>query len=256
MSMFTRQSPDVHLLVIQHTDMAPGGIFEQGLRTRGCTLTILSPFEGDPLPQSPGIFSGLVVLGGPQHAFDDQAGPHFPQLMALMRAFETLGKPVAGICLGCQLLARAHGGTPKALGFLELGFSRHTLTPAGKADPVLGNLDLPPLMSFHEDTFDLPENAVLLARGDRCRNQAFRAGEVSYGFQFHLEVTRDIAGRWIDQFKRGKIDAYDNHRKGFQTTALDEMETGLESYIHDSETFCDRIAENWLALVSRRNRLR
>ena len=55
---------------------------------------------------------------------------------------------------------------------------------------------IPYTSSFNEDTFDLPQNAVLLASGEGCRNQAFRMNDRVYGFQFHLEATDATARSW------------------------------------------------------------
>ncbi len=256
MSIFTSLKPRVHILVIQNSDLAPGGIFAETLRKNNCTLTILAPPDGDPIPEETGVYAGLVVLGGPQHASDDDASPYFPALMELMRKFEDQDKPVAGLCLGCQLLARAYGSAPKSLGFLELGFVQHSLTREAKTDPVFTQVQLPPLMGFHEDTFDLPEHAVLLVQGDNCKNQCFRAGRVSYGFQFHFEVNHSIVGQWLDQFRSGEQNTYEEYRKDFDNQTLAQIEKGLETYIADSETFCHRIVENWLTLVNWQRRIR
>jgi GMP synthase (glutamine-hydrolysing) len=53
-----------------------------------------------------------------------------------------------------------------------------------------------PSWQWHDDAFDLPEGAVLLLRGERGRHQAFRWGGAVYGFQCHLEVTREMAAEW------------------------------------------------------------
>ena len=46
---------------------------------------------------------------------------------------------------------------------------------------------------WHGDTFDLPENAVRLARSQACLNQAFQIGRRAVGLQFHLETTLESA---------------------------------------------------------------
>ena len=50
---------------------------------------------------------------------------------------------------------------------------------------------------WHDDTFDIPAGAVVLASSAGCANQAFRYGERAYGLQFHPEVTPAILEDWI-----------------------------------------------------------
>src|SRR5206468_4020034 len=52
----------------------------------------------------------LIVMGGPQQAYDDNSGPWLRQTKELMRRTTKEGLPVLGICLGAQLLAEAMGG--------------------------------------------------------------------------------------------------------------------------------------------------
>jgi GMP synthase-like glutamine amidotransferase len=50
------------------------------------------------------------------------------------------------------------------------------------------------VVHWHEDTFDLPEGAELLARSDLYAHQAFRVG-TAYGLQFHVEIGFRERGR-------------------------------------------------------------
>ncbi|MDQ7830241.1 MAG: molybdopterin-dependent oxidoreductase [Desulfovibrionaceae bacterium] len=238
------------ILVVQHSERAPGGDFVKGLARLGALPTTVNPARGDDLPESPEGFDALVVLGGPQHASDDAASPHFPALLALMRAFDAENRPVAGICLGAQLLARAHGGRPQPMGRLEFGFTTLAATAEGQVDPVLGPaLPLPRLMEFHEDTFDLPPGAVALVTGQACPNQCFRVGAASYGFQFHLEVDSVIASNWITLFRQGGIDTYAPYREAYGESYFAGLAADLPVLVAESQEFCRRVVRNWLALA-------
>ena len=237
------------VLVVGLEDIAPGGNFTKALLREGAVLDTVRPDKGEPLPGGHDAYDALVVLGGPQHAADDEGNPFFAPLMALMRAFDAARKPVAGLCLGCQLLARAHGANTWNTGELEFGFVRHVHTPEAEADPVIGPaLPLPGLMEFHEDSFDLPAGAALLVRGEACANQCFRVGHASYGFQFHLEADAPVVAAWIDQFRAGGIDAYRPYRERFGDAFLDAMAAELPPMAARSDAFCREVARAWLRL--------
>jgi GMP synthase-like glutamine amidotransferase len=56
------------------------------------------------------------------------------------------------------------------------------------------------VFQWHNETFDLPKEAVLLAQGNVIKNQAFRLGS-ALGVQHHPEVTKDIISRWAMELR-------------------------------------------------------
>ncbi|TVM15945.1 molybdopterin oxidoreductase [Oceanidesulfovibrio indonesiensis] len=242
-------SAQPRILVVQNHEHAAPAALGRELERMGAALDIRMPFEGDALPETPENHAGLVVLGGPQHAFDDADNPYFAPLMRLMRKFDAQRKPVAGVCLGCQLLARAWGGRHRNCGTFEFGFTELSLTTEGENDPILGG-PLPRLMEFHEDSFIPPEGATLLATGESCENQCFRIGNASYGFQFRFEVDSKILDNLLTLFRGGEMEKYNNYLDKYDGCIFESMEAELPLLLEESQDFCRRVAENWLKLCA------
>jgi len=53
------------------------------------------------------------------------------------------------------------------------------------------------VLHWHGDTFDLPENAALLASSDIYTNQAFEVGNNILALQFHIETTQENFEKWL-----------------------------------------------------------
>jgi GMP synthase (glutamine-hydrolysing) len=130
-------------------------------------------------------------------AYEESSYPFLAAEKALVRAAVDAHVPVLGICLGAQLIADAFGGNarPGQHG-LEAGFIDVDYTDAGASDPVTGKLSRS-VLSWHQDTFDLPSGATLLASSQRYL-QAFRLGS-ALGIQFHPEASAELVEIWAGQ---------------------------------------------------------
>jgi GMP synthase-like glutamine amidotransferase len=244
-----REAPAARILVIRNHDVSPPGLLLGHLERRNFAVDMAHPYRGEPLPESPDGYAGLIVLGGPQDAYDDPAAPFLQNEMRLMKSFDAHGRAVAGICLGCQLLARAYGGIVHPMNELEFGFTPLSLTKEGERDPVLCG-PVPAIMEYHQDSFTLPPEATLLVTGPGGRPQAFRIGNASYGFQFHLEVDADTVASWIVSFRNGANETYAKYKDRVSPQTIDAMLEKLPALCLDASAFCSRVFNNWLSLAS------
>ncbi len=189
------------VLVVENFDHTTPGLVGEALGEAGVEITRVRAHHGEPLPEGPGGLDGLVVLGGGQSAVDDDEHPYLPGLAELTRTFGEAGRPVLGICLGAQLVARGHGGGNVLGRPVEFGY--HAVTPleAARSDPVLAALCAPSSMfHWHQDTVTLPPGAVHLASSAATPVQAFRIGRAVYGIQFHFEASRALVNVWSEVF--------------------------------------------------------
>lgn len=144
--------------------------------------------------------------------------------------------PTLGICLGAQLMADALGGKARKADRPEADLLELAPTEAGRTDPVLGALRSP-VLSLHQDTFDLPEAATLLAHSDRLPH-AFRIGS-ALGLQFHPEVRSGTLASWARRDLRSLIE-----RAGTDPEALIRRVRAAERHLAaEAEGLLDR----WMA---------
>lgn len=191
----------MRVLVIENYPNTTLGLVGEALRQADAEARIVRTHAGEGLPASHDAFDAAVLLGGGQSALDDADHPYLPQEVALARAFGEADKPVLGICLGAQLLARAYGAENILGRPIEFGWRQVRTTRAGRADPVLAALgEGAPLFHWHTDTFTLPPGAVHLATSEMTRNQAFRIGRAVYGIQFHFEAGTELVAQWNRDF--------------------------------------------------------
>jgi GMP synthase (glutamine-hydrolysing) len=187
------------VLVLQHSDESPLGVMAPVLAAAEIEVEVIDGENGCTLPEDAAEASGLVLLGGVMSANDDARCPHFPDLLELIRSFTAAGKPVLGLCLGGQLIARALGGRVVEQAKGEYGFTALHGRDGVAHDPLVGGLDLPAhIMQWHNDHFTLPPGARHLLASEACPAQAFRAGARTWGFQCHFEVDAGIVDRWAE----------------------------------------------------------
>ena len=181
------------ILIVVHQETSTPGRIGMMLRTMGFALDIRRPCLGDALPETMDEHAAAVVFGGPMSANDPEPW--------ISREIDWIGiplkeqKPFLGVCLGAQMLAKHLGGTVggHAEERVEIGY--YPIYPVNGGD---GINDWPKeVYQWHRESFTLPREAKLFARGEHFENQAFRYGPSAYGIQFHPEVTRLSMHRWV-----------------------------------------------------------
>lgn len=185
------------VLVVQHVPHSSLGAYGDVLAERGDEEVWIRLHEGDGLPDRLNGFDAMISLGSDRSVYTSDGRWLEPELRLLREAVDT-GTPVWGICYGAQLLAAALGGRVFAGHRPEVGVLPLRLTAAAADDPVFGCLPAEvPMFHWHGDTFEPPTGATLVAGSDAYPSQAFRAGALAYGVQFHAEATIDLVRGWL-----------------------------------------------------------
>ena len=183
-------------VVVRHQPNVPLAALERGLG--GVPWRYLDAWTEPEWPDASDI-AGLIVLGGKMSALEDDEYPFLKQVRELMTSAIENNVPVLGSCLGSQLLAQVIGGRVYRMAKPEVGFVELSLTPEGSNDPLLSPVGkLERALVWHEDSYELPDEAELLASSEMAHNQAFRVGS-AYGIQFHVEATEREIVEWADE---------------------------------------------------------
>jgi len=149
--------------------------------------------SGDPVPDNPSPFSGLVFMGGPMSVND--CLPWIPPALALIRKAVELDIPLLGHCLGGQLISKALGGVVSRNPVKEIGWNQCTVSDNDTARLWFGNAQSFDAFHWHGETFSLPQGATHLLSSAHCVNQAYALGK-HLALQCHVEMTGQMIIDW------------------------------------------------------------
>ena len=115
------------ILACVHRQTTDPGLVGGQLAQRGVALDISCATFGDALPALDD-YQGLIIFGGPQSANDETAALR-AEYHLVERALKQ-HKPLLGVCLGAQMIARVLGGAVRENedGQVEAVFIRSALT--------------------------------------------------------------------------------------------------------------------------------
>ncbi len=200
----------MRVVAFRHVPFEHMGLIAPALESQGVGFEYMDLFREPEAAANLDDVQGLVFMGGPMSANDDL--PYIREELSLIERAAAAGKPVLGICLGAQLIAKALGARVYRNPVKEIGWYPVFWTEDAARDALLAGLSGHEMVfHWHGETFDLPAGAQWLASSEACRHQAFRWGGNIYGFQFHLEVTPEMIADWVAQdLNRGDVRELDS----------------------------------------------
>jgi GMP synthase-like glutamine amidotransferase len=146
----------MRVVIIMHVHSEGPGSLGDYLKKRGADLDFVRLYAGDKLPKLSDC-DAIVSLGGPMNVDEQDKYPFLAHETEFLRRALQVGKPVLGVCLGAQMIAKAAGAQVVKSPQKEVGWGHIELTEAGAADPIFK--DLPrklEVLQWHEDMFEIP----------------------------------------------------------------------------------------------------
>ena len=162
------------LLVFQHVPHEILGTLDPLLRDHGFRIRYVNFGRHPDAVPNLDRYHGLIVLGGPMNCDQVARHRHLATEVAAIQTAIRDGKPVLGICLGSQLLARALGAPVMRHHTREIGWYDVAPTEHGLADPLFRHFRASEkIFQWHGDTFAIPHGAVHLATSPACANHIY-----------------------------------------------------------------------------------
>jgi GMP synthase-like glutamine amidotransferase len=219
----------MNVLIVKHIDIEGPGLVEYCLKQEKIPYQILNLSSRVHLPK-PEEITHIVLLGGPMNVYEEDRYPFLREEDLFIKEAIQRGKAILGICLGAQLIAKALGARVSKAPAEEIGWYDVSLTEIGSQDPLFSNLPKTfSVFQWHEDTFEIPKGGKLIATSSPVPHQAFRYGEKVYGLQFHLEVTEEMIGEWVETYEE-ELEGLQPSRPFSKAEIVTETELKIETY--------------------------
>ncbi|MFM9972004.1 MAG: type 1 glutamine amidotransferase [Burkholderiales bacterium] len=187
------------IAIFRHSITEGPGYFATHLDSRDIAWREIKIDQGEPVPDNPNNYSGLVFMGGPMSVNDPLAW--IPKVLDLINAAVTNDVPVLGHCLGGQLISKALGGVVSRNAVKEIGWGRVEVADSPEARSWLGELRDFESFHWHGETFSIPAGAINIAASEHCAHQAFVLGK-HLAMQCHVEMTPSLIRAWCEDWHK------------------------------------------------------
>ena len=194
----------------------------------------------NPVYPDPKEVDRLLIMGGPMSVYEALKYPWMLDEIRFIRSVIDAGKKVLGICLGSQMIsaaleAKVYPNPSREIGWFEIKWDKaayeHPLT--------YGVSSHSKVFHYHGDTFDLPENAVLLASSSGCQHQAYALGNNVLALQFHMEVTHELLEDMLDHEDELIPEKFVQSKKRIQDGIYDVMQNHTDLATILKNIYCD-----------------
>lgn len=170
--------------VLQHTPNEGPGSIQKWAHLHHHEFYVYHPYQFGILPTAEET-DFLVILGGPMSPNDDL--PWIKQERQLIKKLFAKNVPILGICYGAQQIVKTLGYQVKKAPVKEVGWGLVTV----QTDVIKGLPNELTVLHWHEEMFEIPQEAKILFSNDNLQNQGFVLGKQAVGLQFHLEPEED-----------------------------------------------------------------
>ena len=183
----------------------------------------------------------LIILGGALHINDEEEHPWLRPDINFVRKIIDLNKPVLGICLGAQIIARALDFKVEKNEYREIGWHNVMLNNNAKQNHFFKDIPhkfIP--LHWHSDIIRLPENISSLVYSNATDSQAFTYKN-TISVQFHIEQTEKTLDIMLE-----KANDYLIKDKFVQTA--DEIRLGYNNLI-DSNNILFHLLDSLMEII-------
>ena len=189
------------VLFVRNEAFETFGIARRAFEPTGVPVQVFDAVDADAPRPSLDDVSAVMMFGSAYNVDDTDRHPFLKEIRDLTREAVERRIPYLGICLGAQVLARALDRPVPLAPVREVGFERVYPTPAAAGDALVSHYaEGERVFQWHQDTFELPDGAELLATGDAVPLQAYRVGDITWGIQWHFEIDREEIEMWLEAF--------------------------------------------------------
>ncbi len=188
---------------------------------------------------SPNNFDILFIMGGPQSTYTTtNEVPYFDSKNEQKLIIKSIkkNKAVIGICLGAQLVGEALGSSVTKSPEKEIGVYPIILTDEGKRNILFNHFPQTVNVGhWHGEMPGITSDAKIIAKSNGCPRQIIEYSQFVYGFQCHLEFTKDSVKGLVyhgqEELKNSANEKYVQTEEEFINYDFDEMNKLLLDFL-------------------------